>query len=117
MKIWNEILMVALFAGISLDEISAQNKPSFTLLSPIQSNELTPKIQIGGNEFSGYNLARNILGGDFIMPGEVTKARSLSYTKEQHRHFMETFPSEEMLRWCKANGYGILPGPPRPMGS
>ena len=57
-------------------------------------------------------LARSILGADFITPEEVTKARpSIVYTDEQITALAESLPSEDMLRWCKDNGYAVMPAP------
>jgi len=60
-------------------------------------------------------IARLILGDDIVFPDEIAEARGLSYTDAQLKYFAE-MPSEEALRWCKANGYAIVAGPPSPMG-
>lgn len=63
-----------------------------------------------------YNLAQSILGVDFITPEEVMEARGgVFYTNEQMKALAESLPSEEMLKWCKGNGYAVMPAPPRPM--
>ena len=63
-----------------------------------------------------YTLAQSILGTDFITPEEVTKARpSIIYTDEQITALAESLPSEEMLRWCKENGYAVMPVSPTAM--
>lgn len=60
-----------------------------------------------------YALAQSILGVDFITPEEVTKARpSIVYTDEQIKVLAESLPSVEVLKWCKKNGYAIMPAPP-----
>jgi len=61
-------------------------------------------------------VARMILGDDIVFPDEIAEARGLSYTDAKLKHFADTMPSEEALRWCKANGYAIVAGPPSPMG-
>lgn len=63
-----------------------------------------------------YGLAQSILGADFITPEEVTKARpSIVYTDEQITALAKSLPSEEMLKWCKENGYAVMPAPPSAM--
>ena len=63
-----------------------------------------------------YGLAQSILGADFITPEEVTKARpSIVYTNEQITALAESLPSEDVLKWCKDNGYAVIPAPPTAM--
>lgn len=65
-----------------------------------------------------YGLAQSILGADFIMPEEVTKARpSIVYTVEQITALAESLSSEDVLTWCKANGYAVMPAPPTAMST
>lgn len=61
-----------------------------------------------------YSLAQSILGTDFITPEEVTKARrAIVYTVEQITALAESLPSEDVLKWCKDNGYAVMPAPPQ----
>jgi hypothetical protein len=63
-----------------------------------------------------YALAQLILGADFITPEEVSKARkNISYTDAQITALAESLPSEDVLKWCKANGYAVMPAPPTAM--
>ena len=63
-----------------------------------------------------YTLAQSILGADFITPEEVSKARtSIVYTDEQITALAESLPSEDVLKWCKDNGYAVMPAPPTAM--
>lgn len=63
-----------------------------------------------------YTLAQSILGADFITPEEVSKARtSIVYTDEQITVLAESLPSEDVLKWCKDNGYAVMPAPPTAM--
>lgn len=63
-----------------------------------------------------YDLARHILGNDFISPKEVMSARDgVVYTDKQLTQFGETVPSQEVLEWCRDNGYMLVAGPNRPM--
>ncbi|MES2409145.1 MAG: hypothetical protein V4509_02475 [Patescibacteria group bacterium] len=64
---------------------------------------------------SRYTLAQSILGVDFITPEEVAKARGAIYTDEQIKALAESLPSEDMLKWCKENGYAVMPAPPQAM--
>lgn len=59
-----------------------------------------------------YGLAQSILGTDFITPEEVSRARpSIVYSDEQIKALAESLPSEDMLKWCKENGYAVMPAP------
>lgn len=63
-----------------------------------------------------YKLAQFILGIDFITPEEVAKARrGIVYTDKQIAVLAETIPSLEVLEWCKANSYVVMPAPPTGM--
>ena len=62
-----------------------------------------------------FRRACMILGEDIVFPDEIAEAFGLSYTSAKLRHFAETLPSEEVLRWCKENGYAIVAGPPKPV--
>lgn len=61
-------------------------------------------------------IAHQILGDDIILPVEIAEARGLFYSKDQLRNFVDTIPSKDTLRWCKANSYAVVAGPPRPLG-
>ncbi|MDP3988977.1 MAG: hypothetical protein Q8P93_01960 [bacterium] len=56
-----------------------------------------------------YNLARLILGDDYITPTGV------HYTKNQLQHFVDTMPDVQTILWLNANGYMLVAGPPREM--
>jgi hypothetical protein len=63
-----------------------------------------------------YDLVRTILGKDFISPEDIMKSRkSVVYTDEQLAQFGDTVPSQEVLEWCRDNGYMLIAGPNRPM--
>ncbi|MCR4334643.1 MAG: hypothetical protein NUV47_02865 [Patescibacteria group bacterium] len=65
-----------------------------------------------------YGLAQSILGVDFISPEEVSKTRtSIIYTDEQITALAESLPSEDVLKWCKDNGYAVMPAPPTAMST
>lgn len=59
--------------------------------------------------------ARAILGSDFISSDEVSTHRLAAYTHEQHEELIRTVPSDEVLLWCKKNGYAVIPAPPTAM--
>jgi hypothetical protein len=97
--------------------------------TPAQLKELFSQIASGrinkrrlqtflrsGTVFKNEEVARMILGDDIVFPDETAEARGLSYTDAQLKHFADTMPSEEVLRWFKTNGYAIVAGPPSPMG-
>jgi hypothetical protein len=59
-----------------------------------------------------YTVARSILGNDFVTPEEVAKKRKgVVYTDEQIGA-LANLPSEDVLKWCKDNGYAVMPTPP-----
>lgn len=63
---------------------------------------------------SDYSLAQSILGVDFITPEEVAAVRpSIVYSNEQITALAESLPSEDVLKWCKDNGYAVIPAPPQ----
>ena len=63
-----------------------------------------------------YKLASAVLGEDFISPEEVAKSRGgVVYTDDQLAQFGDTVPSQEVLEWCRDNGYMVVAGPNRPM--
>lgn len=60
----------------------------------------------------GYDLAKIILGKDFIPPEEIAVARGLTYTYEQLVKFGDTLPAKDILEWCRDNGMMLVAGPP-----
>ena len=76
-------------------------------------------IVAGINRFTAkvpdYDLVRTILGKDFIFPEEVAKSRGVVYTDDQLAQLGDTVPSQEVLEWCRDNGYMVVAGPNRPM--
>ena len=63
----------------------------------------------------GHQLARLILGDDYITPKEVATAYGVSYTDEQLEHFFDTLPNTQTILWLHANGYMLIAGPPTEM--
>lgn len=78
-----------------------------------------PKVKSDGQVVvtpaNDYDLARTILGKDFITPEEIAIARKLTYGDDVLRHFAETLPSEEVLQWLRDNGFVLVAGTPNPM--
>ena len=77
-----------------------------------------PKLKDGqtvASPANDYDLARTILGNDFISPEEVAEKRKLTYSDELLQHFAETLPSDEVLGWLRVNGFVLMAGPPTPM--
>ena len=63
-----------------------------------------------------YDLARTILGKDFISPEEIAKSRKgVVYTDEQLTDFGDTLPAQDVLEWCRDNGMMLVAGPPKAM--
>ena len=95
-----------------LDEDGAQRlneHPGFAAYMLVGISRFSAKAQ-------DYNLARTILGKDFISPEEVAKSRKgVVYTDDQLSQFSDTVPSQEVLEWSRDNGYMLVAGPNRPM--
>ncbi len=96
--------------------------------TPAQLAELFRQIQNGrvtkkklqaflrrGVIFKNEDIARKILGDDIIFPDEIAEACGLSYSEEQLKRLADVLPSEDVLRWCKANNYVVAACPPKPM--
>lgn len=65
---------------------------------------------------SSADIARAILGNDFITPEKIQFHREgVFYTSAQLTKFNATVPSLEILEWCSDNGYMLVAGPQRPM--
>ena len=62
-----------------------------------------------------YDIARTVLGKDFISPEEIAKSRGVTYTDDQLAKLGDTLPSQEVLVWCRDNGYMVVAGPNKPM--
>lgn len=62
-----------------------------------------------------YDLAKTILGKDFISPEEIAKSRRLTYIDAELATFGETLPDETALAWCRENGCALVAGPPNAM--
>lgn len=63
----------------------------------------------------GHELARLILGDDYISVQEVVNAYGWSFTNEQLEHFADTLPDTQTILWLRANGYMLIAGPPTEM--
>ncbi len=79
-----------------------------------------PKVNTDGEVVTnqlpeGHELARLVLGDDYITPEEVAKVYGWSYSEEQLENFAETLPDLEELVWLKSNGYMLITGPPTEM--
>lgn len=75
-----------------------------------------PKVDIAGVVATpslpeGVDLARFLLGDDFIAPEDVAKAYGIMYTGEQLAIFAKTLPDFETLVWLRGNGFMLVAGP------
>ena len=101
----------AQYNKVGLDEDSAQilnEHPGFAAY-------LLTGIRRFSTKAPDYTLAQTILGKDFITPEEVTKSHGIVYTEDQMTKFGDTLPSQEVLVWCRDNGYMVVAGPNKPM--
>jgi len=62
-------------------------------------------------------IGRQILGNDLISPEEIVAAvcGGVTYSSKQLCELGNTVPGAEVLEWCAANGFVVVPGPSRPM--
>jgi len=79
-----------------------------------------PKVNDNGEVVTnqlpeGHELARLILGDDYITAEEVATAYGVSYTDEQLEHLADTLPDTQTILWLRANGYMLIAGPPTEM--
>ena len=63
----------------------------------------------------GYELARLILGDDFLTPEEVAIAYGFSYSDEQLEHFANTLPDIRNIFRYRDEGFLLMPRPHREM--
>lgn len=75
-----------------------------------------PKVNDNGEVVTnqlpeGHELARLILGDDYVTPEEVATAYGVSYTDEQLEHFADALPDTQTILWLRANGYMLIAGP------
>jgi len=130
MRTLKAFLAVLVLVGFSFGAVFADDGQLSQAPSPAQLKEFFSQIESdritsgrlqeflrGDKRLSSYALAQDILGYDsFITPEEVTKAHGPSYTGAQLKHFADTLPSEDVLRWCQNNNYALVAGPPVPLG-
>ncbi|MFZ2682165.1 MAG: hypothetical protein WAZ14_03675 [Patescibacteria group bacterium] len=89
---------------------------NYEAIAHILGDALTPAIARFSEEMPAYTVAREILGNDFISPGEIEANRpGLVYSLSQWQELSNSVPSKEVLEWCRDNCFMLLPGPPRPM--
>lgn len=70
-------------------------------------------VRVYSAKDSNYDLARAILGDDFISPQEVALARKgIVYSEEQIAHYAETLPSQDVLEWFRDHNFFLHAGPP-----
>ena len=62
-----------------------------------------------------YDLARSVLGKDFISPEEIAKARGLAYTEDQLTLLRNKLPDQAVLEQLRDNGMMLVAGPPTAM--
>jgi len=76
-----------------------------------------PKVKGNGEVVTsqlpeGYELARLILGDDFLSPEDMAKAYGWSYSDEQVANFADTLPDFDTLMWLKSTGSILQATPP-----
>ena len=79
-----------------------------------------PKTRASATELpidaSAYKFARLTLGHDLITPEEIMRTyRGVVYTEAQLDGFKNSVPSEEVILWCRDNGFLLIAGPTKPL--
>jgi hypothetical protein len=97
----------------SLEKEAAERLKGHPQFIPSVQKFVVESIRRYSAEAPNYDLARSILGADFISPEELHP--SIIYTAEQLVQLAEMMPSEEKLRWAKANGCAVIAPSPRPL--
>ncbi len=59
----------------------------------------------------GADLARLILGDDFVSPEEICEVYGFSYSEDYLTNFEATLPDLQMLLWLRINDYMLVAGP------
>ena len=63
-----------------------------------------------------YTCPKIILGKDFLSPEQIAaETRKITYSPSQLKYFSETLPSQDILKWCRTNGFMLIAGPPEPL--
>lgn len=64
-----------------------------------------------------YALAHQILGlNSFFSPGRVARFRTyMNYPDGRLEELVGTLPEEDLVQWCKYNGFVVMAPPPVPM--
>jgi len=106
--------LIAKASEAALQKINLDEEAFMRLLTC--ENEFRSYVESGVRRFTtenpDYEIARTILGKDFISPEEVMRARKgVVYSKKQLQDFAESVPAQEVLKWCQENSYILVPGP------
>lgn len=64
---------------------------------------------------AGEDLARLVLGDDYVSPEDVAKTYCWSYSGGQLANFANTLPDFEELMWLRSNGYMLVATAPTDM--
>lgn len=97
-------------AGLSSCEAQTLNE------NPGFASYLLAGIKRFGAQVPDNDLVRNILGADYISPGDIMRNYpEIIYTDAQLLRFAETMPPQETLEWCREHGYILVAGPNNPL--
>jgi hypothetical protein len=92
-----------LFAQVESSKITSRNLQLF----------LNGKLdQLLSKERASFEDIKEIMGDDFIFPGESNEHFFEWYTRTQHRMFKQAFPTKRKVEWLKNNNYMLIAGPP-----
>jgi hypothetical protein len=77
---------------------------------------INDKGEINANHIpESHELARHILGKDYITPKEIESAYYTSYSDEQLENLTNTLPDAQTIFWLRINGFMLIPGPTKEM--
>ncbi len=64
---------------------------------------------------SQSDVARFLLGDDFITPDAITCVTGITYSDKQRKKLFSCLPNRKDIAWCLANNCILLPSPPEAM--
>lgn len=114
MEQFRRLIEEAALVALRRVELSEEAIERFLVHKEGFEDYLVSGVRRFASEDPTYEVARSILGEDFISPDEVMRARrGVVYSERQLQRFALTTPPPGVLQWCKENGYILVPGPHR----
>ncbi len=92
---------------------SNQLKELFNRIANGRITKQKLQIFLRSEIFKNEQEVREILQDDIIFADEIAEERGILYTDAQLKHFADTMPRKDTVRFCKDMGYVVMPGPPK----